>query len=148
MLEESLKKYKIYEYIRDSNNITAENSNSKRLILGLMKNDKETIKYCKRKLLEEKQEVEEAIEGKHYHENMTKREILVNEISQYIYWQIIIAVSKNISYKDFKEEEKINKILKNVDIKKLEEKEKITVKEIVLHDLEQMYSKNYLKVVM
>ena len=89
--------------------------------------------------------MEDAIEGKHYHENMTKREILINEISQYIYWQIIIAVSKNISYEEFKEEEKINQILKNVDVKKLGEKENITVKEIILHDLEQMYLKDYLK---
>ena len=145
MLEESLKKYRIYLYIRDNNNITAEISNSKKLILGLMANNKETIEYCKRKLLEEKQEMEDAIEGKHYHENMTKREILINEISQYIYWQIIIAVSKNISYEVFKEEEKINQILKNVDVKKLGEKENITVKEIILHDLEQMYLKDYLK---
>ena len=145
MLKESLKKYIIYEYIRDNNNITAEISNSKKLILGLMANNKETIEYCERKLLEEKHEVEDAIEGKHYHENMTKREILINEISQYIYWQIIIAVSKNISYEEFKEEEKINQILKNVDVKKLGEKENITVKEIILHDLEQMYLKDYLK---
>ena len=41
MLEESLKKYRIYEYIRDNNNITAEISNSKKLILGLMAKNKE-----------------------------------------------------------------------------------------------------------
>ena len=80
-----------------------------------------------------------------YKSERTKREILINEISQYIYWQIIIAVSKNISYEEFKEEEKINQILKNVDVKKLGEKENITVKEIILHDLEQMYLKDYLK---
>ena len=65
MLEESLKKYRIYEYIRDNNNITAEISNSKKLILGLMAKNKEIIEYCERKLLEEKHEVEDAIEGKH-----------------------------------------------------------------------------------
>ena len=39
ILEESLKRYKIYEYIRDNKDITCEISNTKKLILKLMLND-------------------------------------------------------------------------------------------------------------
>ena len=144
ILEESLKRYKTYEYIRDNKDITCEISNTKKLILKLMLNDEETIQYCNKKMLEEKHEVEEAICGKHFHNNMTKREILVNEISQYIYWQTIIAISKNVSVNEFDEEGKIKEILRNVDISKIGEHKEITVKEVILHDLEQINKKDYL----
>ncbi len=145
ILEESLKRYKIYEYIRDNKDITCEISNTKKLILKLMLNDEETIQYCNRKMLEEKHEVEEAIYGKHFHNNMTKREILVNEISQYIYWQTIIAISKNVSVNEFDDEGKIKEILRNVDISRIGEQKEITVKEVILHDLEQIKKKDYLR---
>ena len=139
------KRYKIYEYIRNCDIITEEMSNTKKLIIKLMENDEQTINYCKQKMLEEKREVEEAIEGKHFHKNMTKREILINEISQYIYWQTIIAISQNISCEDFDEESKIKDILKNVDLNKIGESKPIDFKEIILHDLNQMKQKDYLK---
>ena len=145
MIKESIKRYKMYEYIRDNEKISAEMSGTKKLIIKLMKNDEETLKYCNRKMQEEKNEVKEAMIGKHHHENMTKREILVNEISQYIYWQTVIAISKSKSCEDFNEEAKIREILKEIDVSKIGEKEKITVKEVINHDLEQMEQKEYLK---
>lgn len=144
-MKESKKRYKIYEYIRDNNEIVEEMSNTKKLILRLMKNDKQTEEYCNRKMLEEKQEIEEAMMGEHYHENMTKREILVNEISQYIYWQTLLAISKKVKYEEFDEEAKIEEILKQVDITKIGERKPITINEVVTHDLEQMSKKEYLK---
>ena len=144
-MKQSQKKYKVYEYIRDNNEITAEMSNTKKIILELMKNDKQAEEYCNRKMLEEKQEVEDAIIGKHYHENMTKREILVNEISQYIYWQTLLAISRKVKYEEFDEETKIEEILKQVDITKIGEKKQVTVNEVIMHDLEQMSKKKYLK---
>ena len=145
MLDEAIKKYKIYEYIRDSKNVTKEMSNTKLLITKLMQNNMETLEYCNKKIEEEKCEVRDALLGIHFHKNMSKREILVNEISQYIYWQIVIAISKNISNKEFNEEGKIKEIINKVDLAKLDEKNPITVKEIINHDLEQMKSKYYLK---
>lgn len=148
MTKKSLKRYRIYEYIRDSCNITENMSNTKRLMIKLMEKDKETEEYCNKKILEEKREVEEAMIGKHFHKNMTKREILVNEISQYIYWLTIIAVSKKVRYEEFNEESKINEILEKVDISKIGETQPITVNEIISHDLESMEQKDYLKGVM
>ena len=148
MLEESQKRYKIYEYIRDNEKITSQMSNTKKLIVKLMQNDEETTKYCNRKMLEEKNEVQQAMIGEHYHKNMTKREILVNEISQYIYWLTIIAISKKVTYKEFDEESKISEIIKHVDLSKIEETKPITVKEVIIHDLKQMAQKEYLKEVM
>ena len=110
-----------------------------------MKKDKQVEEYCNRKMLEEKQEVEEAILGEHYHENMTKREILVNEISQYIYWKTLFAISKKVQYEEFNEEAKIEEILKQVDITKIGETKPITVNEVIMHDLEQISKKKYLK---
>ena len=121
MIEESQKRYKIYEYIRDNNEITAKMSNTKSLISKLMQNDKKTEEYCDRKILEEKNEVKEAMEGQHYHKNMTKREILVNEISQYIYWLTIVGISKQMSYEEFNEKEKINEIISQIDINNIGE---------------------------
>ena len=145
MIKESIKRYKMYEYIRDNEKITAEMSSTKKLIIKLMKNDEEALKYCNRKMQEEKNEIEKAMIGNHYHENMTKREILVNEISQYIYWQTVIAISKRKSCEYFNEEAKIREILKKVDISKIGETEQISVKEVINHDLEQMEQKEYLK---
>ncbi len=144
-MKDSEKRYRVYEYMRDNKEITEEMSNTKKIILKLMNNDKQTEEYCNKKILEEKQEIEEAMIGEHYHENMTKREILINEISQYIYWQTLLAVSKKIKYEDFDGENKIEEILKKVDIKKIEETKLITVNEVILHDLEQMKNKEYLK---
>lgn len=142
-MEEKL--YKIYEYIRDTNTITKEISSTKKIILSLVENDEEIIKYCVRKSKEEIQEVEDAKIGNHFHKGMTKRQILVNEISQYMYWLIIMDVSKKIRYEDSKSFEKINQIVNSIDVSKIEETEKITAQEIINHDLENMSQKEYLK---
>ena len=145
MVKKSMKRYKIYEYLRDNDKITAEMSNTKKLIIKLMQKDKETEEFCEKKINEEKIEVEEANLGKHFHEKMTKREILVNEISQYIYWLTIVAVSKNISYEEFNIEGKISGILEQIDVKNIGETKNITLEEIVDNDLEEMKKKHYLK---
>ena len=132
----------IYEYIRDNNSITKEMSDTKRIIQELIKKEQSTIDFCNKKIEEEKQEIEEAKVGKHFHDNMTKRKILVNEISQYIYWKTIVAVS---NYKYFNIEKEIVKILKDIDITKIGEKEPITVEEIIQHEIEKMKEKEYLK---
>lgn len=137
--------YKIYEYIRDINTITKEISSTKKLIISLSENNNETIKYCIRKSKEEKQEVEEAKAGNHFHEGMTKRQILVNEISQYMYWLIIMDVSRNIKYQDTKVFEKIKEIVNSIDISKIKETQNITIKEIINHDLDSMNQKEYLR---
>lgn len=139
------KRYKIYEFIRDNENITEEISNTKRILINLEKENEKTIEFCNKKVIEEKREIEEAKEGKHFHENMTKREILVNEISQYIYWLTIIEISKRLRYKDSKIEKEINKILEKIEIKNIGETDSITIDEIVKHDLEDMKTKRYLK---
>lgn len=139
------KRYKIYEFIRDNENITEEISNIKRILINLEKENEKTIEFCNKKVIEEKREIEEAKEGKHFHENMTKREILVNEISQYIYWLTIIEISKRLRYKDSKIEKEINKILEKIEIKNIGETDSITIDEIVKHDLEDMKTKRYLK---
>ena len=142
---EAIKRYKAYEFIRDSKEITPEMSMTKLVLIKLMQNDKDTKKYCNTKMLEEKREVEEALCGNHFHKNMTKREILVNEISQYMYWQTIIAIANKTSCDECNEIKKISSILKKVDLKKICEKEPITIKEIIVHDLKQMARKHYLK---
>ena len=70
MLEETINKYKLYEYIRDSKKITEQMSNTKFLITKLSENDLETLNYCKKKIKEEKKEVEEALLGIHFHKNI------------------------------------------------------------------------------
>lgn len=143
----SRKRYKIYEYIRDNDEITAEMSNTKRLIKELAEDDIYTKDYCNRKVMEEKNEVEEAMIGEHFHKNMTKREILVNEISQYLYWLTIIAVSKYVTYEEFDIDSKIGKILDRIDITKIGETKQIMFEEIIMHDIEDMEKKDYLKAV-
>jgi len=145
MPEKSMTRYRIYEYIRDNDKITVEMSNTKRLIVKLMQKDKQTEQFCNKKIREERIEVEQAKLGQHFHKEMTKREILVNEISQYIYWLTILAVSKNNTYEEFDEESKINEILEDIDITKIGETKEITLEEIVKRDLEEMKKKQYLK---
>ena len=139
------KRYRIYEYIRDNENITGQMSNTKELITKLMSGDRKTRRYCQSKLLEEKNEMKSAMQGKHFHKGMTKREILVNEISQYFYWSTIIAISRKIAYDEFDAQEKVQKILSQIDVSKIGEKEPITLEEITMHDLEEMKQKEYLK---
>lgn len=140
-----LKRYKIYEYIRDNRNITEEMSNTKKIIISLEKEDEEIIVFCNRKIIEERKEVEEAKTGNHFHANMTKREILVNEISQYIYWLTLIAVSKRLNYEESKIENELIEILKQIDIKNIGETKQITIEEIIKHDLDDMKTKEYLR---
>lgn len=139
------KLYGIYEYIRDDDEITSNISNTKKIILELLKNDKETLNYCNKKMNEERQEVEEAKIGNHFHERMTKREILVNEISQYMYWQIIVDVSKKIKYQDTKVFENIKDIINLIDISKIGENQNITIEEVINHDLKNMRQKEYIR---
>ena len=140
-----LKRYKIYEYIRDNENITEEMSNTKKIIINLEKEDEETIIFCNRKIIEERKEIEEAKTGNHFHTNVTKREILVNEISQYIYWLTLIWVSKKLSYEESKIENKLIEILKQINVKDIGEKKQITIEEIIEHDLDDMKTKEYLR---
>lgn len=137
--------YNIYESIRDEQNITKEMSNTKKLISDLLENNSETAEYCIRKSKEERKEVEDAKIGKHFHKGMTKREILVNEISQYMYWLIIIDVSKKIKYEDTQVFKKIKKIINSIDISEIEETKNVTLDEVITHDLENMSQKEYLK---
>lgn len=140
-----LKRYKIYEYIRDNRNITEEMSNTKKIIISLEKEDEEIIVFCNRKIIEERKEVEEAKTGNHFHANMTKREILVNEISQHIYWLTLIAVSKRLNYEESKIENELIEILKQIDVKNIGETKQITIEEIIKHDLDDMKTKEYLR---
>lgn len=144
MNELSLKRYKIYEYIRDNEKITEKISNTKKIMINLEKGDKKTIEFCDRKKAEERKEVEEAKTGKHFHANMTKREILVNEISQYIYWLTLIAVSKRLNYEESEIENELIEVLKQINIKDIGETKQITIEEIIEHDLEDMKTKEYL----
>lgn len=139
--------YEIYEYIRDTNTVTKEISSTKKLMLSLLENNSETIEYCIRKSKEERKEVEDAKIGKHFHKGMTKREILVNEISQYMYWLIIIDVSKKIKYEDTQVLKKIKKIINSIDISEIEETKNVTLDEVIAHDLDNMIQKEYLKCV-
>lgn len=137
--------YKIYEYIRDTNTITKEISSTKKIMLELLEDNVGTLKYCIKKLHEELKEVEDAKIGNHFHTGMTKREILVNEISQYMYWLIVMDISKKVSYEDSKVFEKIEEIVNSIDISKIEEIKKITLDEIINHDLDSMNKKEYLR---
>lgn len=139
--------YEIYEYIRDTNTVTKEISSTKKLMLSLLENNSETIEYCIRKSKEERKEVEDAKIGKHFHKGMTKREILVNEISQYMYWLIIIDVSKKIKYEDTQVFKKIKRIINSIDISEIEETKNVTLDEVIAHDLDNMIQKEYLKCV-
>lgn len=139
------KLYGIYEYIRDDDEITSNISNTKKIILELLKNDKQTLNYCNKKMNEERLEVEEAKIGNHFHEGMTKREILVNEISQYMYWQIIVDVSKKIKYQDTKAFENIKDVINLIDISKIGENQNITIEEVINHDFENMRQKEYIR---
>lgn len=134
------KLYKIYEYIRDNNKITSQMSNTKRLLESM-----DSLEYCNQKCNEEKKEIEDASIGIHFHEGMTKREILVNEISQYMYWLIIIDVLKKVKYEDTTVFDKINEILKLIDISKIGEIKEVTLKEVIEHDFESMKQKEYIK---
>lgn len=140
--------YEIYEYIRDTNTVTKEISSSKKLMLSLLENNSETTEYCIRKSKEERKEVEDAKIGKHFHKGMTKRQILVNEISQYMYWLIIIDVSKKIKYEDTQVFKKINEIINSIDISEIKETKNVTLDEVITHDLENMSQKEYLKCVL
>ena len=148
MSEVSMKRYGVYEYIRDNESITDKVSNTKKLIIKLMEGDSKTKEYCKGKLLEEENEMRSAMRGEHFHKDMTRREILVNEISQYFYWNTIIAISNKVTYKEFDIDRKIQKILSEIDLSKIDEKKPITLEEVIMHDLEEMSKKDYLKEVM
>ena len=79
--------------------------------------------------------------------NNESYEILVNEISQYMYWLIIMDVSRKIKYEDTKVFKKIEEIIDFIDISKIEECQNITIGEIINHDLDNMSQKEYLKYV-
>ena len=144
-MKSSLLRYKIYEYMRDTDQIEESSSNTKRLLNRLKEKDADALAYCRRKEAEELTEVREAKEGRHHHDNKTKREILVNEISQAIYWETLMSVAEYVSYEEFAEEERIAALLADVSLEKIDSKEEITVQEVIEHDLLDMRRKDYLR---
>lgn len=138
------KLYSLYEYIRDEKCITEDMSSTKRIINELMLANADTLKYCQKKMAEERNEVQEATVGNHFHENMTKREILVNELSQYMYWQIVLDVSQHVNYEDTKVFKNMRSIIEKIDVSQIGESQKVTLGEVIEHDLENMKKKEYL----
>lgn len=138
------KLYSLYEYIRDEKCITEDMSSTKRIINELMLANVDTLKYCQKKMVEERNEVQEAMVGNHFHENMTKREILVNELSQYMYWQLVLDVSQHVNYEDTKVFENMRSIIEKIDVSQIGENQKVTLNEVIEHDLENMKKKEYL----
>lgn len=148
MLKKAIRRYHIYEIIRDSKEITIEKSNTKKIITALMQGDKKIEEFCYEKVKEERKEVEEAKIGKHYHKGVPKREILVNEISQYFYWLTLLTIAQKKTYRESKIENIICTILEEIDIRKIGEEKAITLEEVINHDLNQMNKKDYLQEVM
>lgn len=136
--------YNLYEYIRDEESISKEISSTKRIMLELASGNEDALEYCKRKRNEELHEVNEAMIGEHFHAGMSKREILVNELSQYMYWQIVLDVSKKVSYEDTKVFQNMKNIIDKIDVSKIGETKNVTLDEVIEHDLENMRKKNYL----
>lgn len=88
--------YKMYEHLRDND---FSESGSSQLMRKIMQGDySHSISKCMRKMKEEQEEAREAVRGKHVHEGQTKRETVINEIQQSIYWPTLIAVAQRVTY--------------------------------------------------
>ncbi len=92
--------YSAYEYLRDLK--TPVPSSSYSLLKRIESGDPNAILGCVTKMIEERDELVEAAHGAHCHNGETKKEIVLTELQQSIYWPILIAVGNHIPYENLR----------------------------------------------
>lgn len=131
-------RYQAYEYLRDMESDELI-SNTKKILTELKEGNKNTKEYCLRKMNEEWEEVKAAYKGEHFHEGMTSREILVNEMQQYLYWVTLLCVANKDGYSKNNllgvAVENINNVLKSA--------QDIVFDDVIKADINQMKEKKY-----
>jgi hypothetical protein len=89
--------YAAYEYLA-SEACAGRESGTRRMLERLRAGDEEARRRCWLKSQEEQQELEQAREGKHHHPDQTRRETMLNEAQQSLYWVILPAVARGVVF--------------------------------------------------
>lgn len=111
-----------YKYLVNSKSV---NSYTQETIKNIANDDSQVLINCFIKTLEELEESELAIVGKHKHDNQTQRETIINEIQQSIYWPTIICVSNGDDFKKIDYIKYLELGLNNLEITKEQLKENL-----------------------
>jgi hypothetical protein len=88
--------YGAYEYLRDLPHEVP--SATQALLRQLGKGEAEALLFAVKKMLEEQEEVRLVLAGRHTHEGQSRRETLINELQQFLYWPCLIAVGRGVPY--------------------------------------------------
>jgi len=72
------------------------------LLKKIKRSDKITIKKCYKKMIEEENEAEGVILGIHSDKKYNRKDTMINETSQFLYWPTLLAVGNNVAYNDIR----------------------------------------------
>jgi phosphoribosyl-ATP pyrophosphohydrolase len=71
-------------------------STTRHRLLRVRAGDTSVILECTAKLLEEEHEVRLVLAGQHAHEGQTRRQTMINELMQMLYWPLVLAVGRGV----------------------------------------------------
>lgn len=140
--------YATYEYLASEACAGAESS-TRRLLEAVRRGDADVMLRCFAKLLEEQAEVDGVIEGRHAHEGQTRRETMLNELQQSLYWAFVLAVGRGVSADEAFASGVVHQAMRFVADRverynRAHPDEAISEREVALADLRQMASRPHL----
>jgi hypothetical protein len=141
-------RYGAYEYLA-SEACAGVDSGTRRLLDRLRREDEAARMNCALKLQEERRELREAEQGEHRHPGQTRRETLLNEAQQVLYWATLPVVATGGSNPEPHGADLLATALQRVaeTVRLYNEHfpgDKVELREVALADLRQMAEKDYL----
>ena len=88
--------YRGYEFLRDLG--ADPGSETWRLMKRIAAGDAQALMQCWRKMMEEQDEADGVVKGRHRDIGLTPRTAIIKEAQQFIYWPEIVAVSLRAPY--------------------------------------------------
>jgi hypothetical protein len=147
--------YGAYEYLA-SDACTGVDSGTRRILERLRGADEAALLSCGCKLIEEHRELKAAEQGNHDHPGQSRRETLINEAQQVLYWATLLVVARGVPFDatlpagtDSSDGEILARIRSSVteSVRLYNDRfpdECVEVREVALADLRQMAQKDYL----
>ncbi len=156
--------YAAYEYLASEACVGADSS-TRRLLERLRAGDEEALRHCRTKGTEERKELQAARQGNHHHEGQSRRETMLNEAQQSLYWTFLPVAARGVPFEEVIREgwlptaepsdpergdiQLLALAIQNVALSvqvynRRFPAERIDVREVALADLRQMAKKDYL----
>jgi hypothetical protein len=148
MTDEFRTLYAAYEHLA-SEACAGVASSTRGLLEAVRRGDADVMLRCFAKLLEEQGEVDGVIEGWHVHQGQSRRETMLNECQQSLYWAFVLTVGRRVPVDGAIGSGVLGQAMRFVAdrVEKFNRAypgEAVSAREVALADLRQMSARPYL----